>query len=292
MKPRTAERGGGRRRVPGRRMPDKEPRRDGNPGPGRSQSAAPADSERDQAIVGRHAVREALRARQPLTRLLVETGANPGPLGDILALAREQAVPVTRVPRDKLEALAAGHAHQGVAALLAAAPHYTEADLEALVERASGPPWWLILDGIQDPENLGAILRVADGAGVHGVIVPQRGAVGLTPAVAKVAAGAASWVPVVRVVNLARAVTRLQRLGLFVYAAVPDGAVRYDEPDWTGPVAIVIGGEGQGVRPLVRARCDGTIRIPMAGRLGSLNAAAAAAVVAFEVVRQRRAGIG
>jgi 23S rRNA (guanosine2251-2'-O)-methyltransferase len=252
-----------------------------------SEPTARRDREIDDAIIGRHAVREALRAGRPLTRLLIQEGTETARLGDIMELARERRVPVSMVPRAKLEALAEGRAHQGVGALAAAHPTYTEADLEDLVARAPGPPFWLILDGVQDPQNLGAILRVADGAGAHGVIIPARGAVGLTPVVDKVSSGAASWVPVVRVVNLARTVEQLQAFGLFVWAAVPDGERLYTEPDWTAPTALVIGAEGSGVRPLVRKRCDGTVRLPMAGHLESLNAATAAAVLAFEVSRQR-----
>ena len=246
------------------------------------------DRERESAIVGRHPVREALRARQPVNRLLVQEGLDTTAIRDILQLAREQRVPVSSVPRVKLDGLTEGRPHQGLAALLAAAAFRGEEDLEDLVAAANGPPFWIILDGVQDPQNLGAILRVADGAGAHGVIVPARGASGLTTVVAKASAGAHAWVPVVRVTNVARAVERLQSFGIFVWAAAPDGEEIYTGVDWTGASAVIVGGEGHGVRPLVRRRADGSIRLPMAGRLESLNVATAAAVLAFEVGRQRR----
>jgi 23S rRNA (guanosine2251-2'-O)-methyltransferase len=245
------------------------------------------DAEADVAMVGRHAVREALRAGRPLSRILIQEGLAPGVVSEVTHAARERGIPVSIVPKHKLEGLAEGRPHQGLAALAAAAPAHTEAELESLVLEAPGTPFWLVLDGIQDPQNLGAILRVADGAGAHGIIIPTRGAVGLTAAVDKVSAGAASWVPVVRVVNIARTVERLKEWGLFVWAAVPDADRLYTEPDWTAPTALVIGGEGAGVRPLVQKRCDGAVRLPMQGHLASLNAATAAAVLAFEVSRRR-----
>jgi 23S rRNA (guanosine2251-2'-O)-methyltransferase len=239
------------------------------------------------AIIGRHPVREAIRAGRPLNRILVQEGLGPSSFGDLLRQAREARVPVSQVPKSKIDGLAGGRAHQGVAAIMAAAPSLTEGDLEQLIAEATGVPFLIVLDGVQDPQNLGAILRVADGAGAHGVIIPTRGAAGITPVVAKVSAGAVSWVPVVRVVNIARTVEQLKEYGLFVWAAAPDGERVYTEPDWRAPTALVIGAEGAGVRPLVQKRADGTIRLPMAGRLESLNAATAAAVLAFEVRRQR-----
>jgi 23S rRNA (guanosine2251-2'-O)-methyltransferase len=202
-------------------------------------------------------------------------------------MARERRVPVSVVPRARLDALASGMTHQGVAAWPAAAPVYSESDIETILAGRDEPPFVLVLDGIQDPQNLGAILRVADGAGAALVVIPEHGGVGLTPTVERVSAGAASWVPVVRVVNLRRAVARLKALGLFVFAADPQAEQVYTDVDWRGPVALVVGNEGKGVRPVVRRECDGAVRLPMAGRLASLNAATAAAVLAFEVRRQR-----
>ncbi|MCL8206478.1 MAG: 23S rRNA (guanosine(2251)-2'-O)-methyltransferase RlmB [Actinomycetia bacterium] len=238
-------------------------------------------------LVGRHAVREALRAGRPLTRLLLADTLHPREADAFRAMARERRVPVAVVPRARLDALAGGLAHQGVAAWPAAAPTRTEADMEAILAACEEPPFVLVLDDIQDPQNLGAILRVADGAGAALVVIPERRGAGLTPVVDRVSAGAASWVPVVRVVNLRRAITRLKDLGLVVWAADPGAARVYTEVDWRGPVALVVGNEGKGVRPVVLRECDGAVRLPMAGRLASLNAATAAAVLAFEVRRQR-----
>lgn len=290
--PRTSGRGPGRDGVSrfSRRPPAARGRSSERSAPGRdvTRFTPPTpDPEASISIYGRHPVREALKAGRPLSRILMQEGLAPESFGDILAAAKERRIPVSFVPKMKLDLLAESRPHQGVAALEGAAATLTEADLDDLLTAIVGPPFLLVLDGIQDPENLGAILRVADGAGVHGVIIPERGAVGLTPVVAKASAGATSWVPVVRVVNLSRAIDTLKNAGLFVWAAVPDGAVPYTAGDWTGPTALVLGGEGQGVRPLVVKHCDGTVFLPMQGRLASLNAATAAAVLAFEVGRQR-----
>lgn len=258
------------------------------PGPDAARFVAPGpDPESSISIYGRHPVREALKAGRPLSRILIQEGLAPESFGDILGAAKEHRIPVSIVPKMKLDLLAESRPHQGVAALEAAAATLTEAHLEDLLAAVVGPPFVLILDGVQDPQNLGAILRVADGAGVHFVVIPERGAVGLTPVVAKVSAGATSWVPVVRVVNLSRAIDTLKAAGVFVWAAVPNGDAPYTAQDWTGPTALVLGGEGQGLRPLVSKHCDGTVFLPMHGRLASLNVATAAAVLAFEVGRQR-----
>jgi 23S rRNA (guanosine2251-2'-O)-methyltransferase len=235
----------------------------------------------NELLVGRQAVREALRARRALNRIWIQEGAEggQGSLKEIVALAQAQAVPMARVPRRRLDQLAMQLAHQGVV---------------AQVSPVAALPWeevfLLLLDRVQDPQNLGAILRVADGAGAAGVVVPERGSAGLTAAVAKASAGAVAWVPVARVTNLVAVIERLQQAGYFVFAATQDGERLYYDVDWRGKVALVVGSEGKGVRPLVRARCDQTVRIPMAGKLQSLNAATAAAVVAFEALRQRRQG--
>lgn len=243
-------------------------------------------------LLGRHAVREALKAGRPLTRILLADSLRPAEADAFRAMARERHVPVSVVPRARLDALASGVSHQGVAAWPAAAPVHTEAEIETLLATRDEPPFVLVLDDIQDPQNLGAILRVADGAGAALVVIPERRGAGLTPTVDRVSAGAASWVPVVRVVNLRRAIARLKAMGIFVWAADPAADRVYTDVDWRGPVALVVGNEGKGVRPVVRRECDGAVRLPMAGRLASLNAATAAAVLAFEVRRQRGWPVG
>lgn len=258
------------------------------PGPERRGHAIPGPNEaKDPLLVGRHAVIEALRHGRPIAKIWVRSGEVEGSLREVYALARERDVPVSPVPRTRLDTLGEGlPPHQGVIAQVAAKATLSLDEL--MVDAQARPdPAFLILDGVQDPHNFGAILRVADAAGLSGVIIPERGAVGLTAAVAKTSAGASEFVPVARVTNLVRAIEILQREGYFVYAAHPEATQGYAAVDWTGRVALVIGGEGAGVRPLVRDRVDGLVAIPMRGHIASLNASTAAAVVAFEMLRQR-----
>ncbi|MDA8195440.1 MAG: 23S rRNA (guanosine(2251)-2'-O)-methyltransferase RlmB [Thermaerobacter sp.] len=238
-------------------------------------------------VMGRNPVRELLRAGRSVSRLWVQEGAAEGSLREILGIAQEHRIPVSIVPRARLDIMAGPVSHQGVMAAVSVKATLAMDDLESLIRRASTPPIVFLLDGVKDPQNLGAIIRVANATGALAVIIPERGAVGLTPVVAKASAGAIEYVPVVRVANLSQAVQTLKTWGVFVYAAQPAAATRYTEIDWRGPVGLVIGGEGEGVRPLVRKRCDGTVFLPMAGAVASLNAATAAAVLGFEVVRQR-----
>lgn len=244
-----------------------------------------------ELLVGRQAVREALRARRALNRIWIQEGAEggQGSLREIVALAQAQAVPMARVPRRRLDQLAMQLSHQGVVAQVSPVATRSWEELWDQLETQE-EAFLLLLDRVQDPQNLGAILRVADGAGAAGVVIPERGSAGITAAVAKASAGAVAWVPVARVTNLVAVIERLQQAGYFVFAATQDGERLYYEVDWRGKVALVVGSEGKGVRPLVRARCDQTVRIPMVGKLQSLNAAAAAAVVAFEALRQRHHG--
>ncbi len=225
-----------------------------------------------------------------MTKILLIAGAREGSLIEIVGLAAARNIPVRETPRAKLDALTEhiGGNHQGVVAEVAKHPTLS---LEELVSTMASEPdaMLLILDGIQDPHNLGAILRVAEASGIRGVIIPERGSVGLTEVVDKVSAGAAEYVAVARVSNLVNAIETLKTLRFFVFAADPDAEMDYTAVDWRGRVGLVIGGEGKGVRPLVRARCDGQVKIPMAGHIQSLNASTAAAVVTFEMVRQRRA---
>ncbi len=251
--------------------------------------STPTDADQDSLlIVGRHPLVEALRNGRPLTKIWIQGGVSrEGSLREIVRLAREAHIPIVDTPKERLDAMTAGlGAHQGV---VAAGSSHPILSLDELLSRF-GPydqPMLLLLDGIQDPHNLGAVLRVAEAAGVGGVIIPERGAVGLTPVVDKSSAGAIEYVPVARVINLVRAIETLQAEEFFVFAADPDGSMRYTQVDWHGRVALVIGSEGNGVRPLIKARCDGLLSIPMAGRIQSLNASTAAAAIVFEMVRQR-----
>ncbi|MCY0879304.1 MAG: 23S rRNA (guanosine(2251)-2'-O)-methyltransferase RlmB [Firmicutes bacterium] len=254
--------------------------------PGLPGTAEPERVPAESLLTGRHPVLEALRAGRTMTKVWVYEDAAAGSLREIVALARAQGVPVSVVPKARLEQLANGPGHQGVVAQVAAKDMIDLHGLIALVEQAEDPLVFF-LDGIQDPQNLGAILRVADATGATAVVLPERGAVGLTDAVAKASAGAVEYVPVARVTNLAQAVERLQRLGMFVYAAHPDAETLYTAVDWTGAIGVVIGAEGTGVRPIVRQRADGLVKLPMLGHVSSLNASNAAAVIGFEVIRQR-----
>ncbi|PSR32088.1 MAG: 23S rRNA (guanosine(2251)-2'-O)-methyltransferase RlmB [Sulfobacillus benefaciens] len=243
-------------------------------------------SSSDDVLIGRHPVREALRTGRPMSRILVQDGTLQGSLGEIISIARATGVPVHKVPRPKLDQIAGDVPHQGIAAYVAVRRLLSMKDAEELIGQAE-EPFVFILDGIQDPHNLGAILRVANAVSCTVVIIPERGAAGLTATVAKASAGAVEYVPVVGVTNIAQSIVHLKELGIFVFGADPGASTRYYQNDWTGSVGIVIGAEGQGIRPLVKQRCDGMISLPMMGQVGSLNAATAAAVLGFEVLRQR-----
>ena len=248
----------------------------------------------DGALVfGVQPVLEALRAgRRPVERLTVAEGAHEARIYEILTLARAADVPVRRAPRAELHRLAEGANHQGVVAHIAAA-RYAPAEelLEALAARVGtdDPPLALVLDGVADPRNLGAIVRTAECAGAHAVFVPERRAAGLTETVAKAAAGALEYVPVARATNLARLLEELKARGVWTVGTAADAEVVYTDWDWRQPCALVLGGEGEGLRRLVRERCDVLVRIPLRGRIESLNVSVAAGVVLYEAVRQRLA---
>ena len=236
-------------------------------------------------------VLEALRAgKRSIESIAVATGARHERLRELLTLAREARVPVRRVPRISLDRSSGDTSHQGVVARTSAA-RYSDADelLELLAARVGTDqrPLALGLDGIEDPRNLGAILRTAECAGIDGVFIPERRAVGLTDTVAKAAAGAIEYVPVARVTNLVRLIEQLKERNIWVVGAAGDGALNYTEWDWTLPTAIFLGSEGSGLHRLVRERCDSLLRIPMVGRLNSLNVSVAAGVLLFEALRQR-----
>lgn len=237
-----------------------------------------------QFIAGKNPVREAVLAGQPVDKVWVAQGA--ALLREIQVLAVERHIPLQVVARERLDGLVPGVNHQGVVARLAAS-HYADS-LDDLLAGLAAPGLLFVLDGLSDPHNLGAVLRTADAAGVQGVIIPRHRSVGLTPAVAKVSAGAVSYVPVVRVAGIPATVPVLQKEGFMVVGAAHDAPLPFWQADLTGPVALVIGGEDRGLGRLVRERCDLLVCIPMAGRISSLNASVAAALLAFEAVRQRR----
>jgi len=247
-------------------------------------------------IYGVNAVTEALRAgtRQIETITILES-ARPDRLKSLLELARQRGVPIHRVPRLDLDRTLGEVRHQGVIARIAAA-RYADADelldtLEAKIG-TTDPPLALGLDAIEDPRNMGSILRTAECAGVHGVFIAERRAVGLTGAVAKVAAGALEYVPVARVTNLVRLIEQLKARNIWVVGAAGDARQSYTDWDWTLPAAIFVGSEGHGLHRLVREHCDTLVRIPMSGKLDSLNVSVAAGVLLYEARRQRKLATG
>jgi 23S rRNA (guanosine2251-2'-O)-methyltransferase len=236
-------------------------------------------------VFGIHPVLEALRARRAVAvRFADKESAR---LREILDLARESGVPVFREPPERLESRARGQVHQGVVAELVDLGTWSVADL---VTGAAGPPLIVVLDGIEDPHNLGAILRTCDAAGVDGVVVQERRSAARSGVAAKASAGALAHVRIAEVVNVARALEELKDLGVWTVGLAGEAPLTYDQADLAGPAALVLGAEGAGLRRLVRERCDFLISIPMVGHVGSLNVSVAAGVALFEAVRQRRAG--
>jgi 23S rRNA (guanosine2251-2'-O)-methyltransferase len=246
-----------------------------------------AASTPDAPLLGRRAVLEALRAGWPLSRvLLARTASNTGSLREIAQEARARHVIVQIVDRRYLDALARGEIHRGVAGLMAAAP---TVGVDDLLQRARGRgerPFLIALDGVEDPHNLGAVIRTAEAAGAHGVIIPRRRAAGLTPAVARASAGAVAHLPVAAAGNLVAALDRLKAEGVWIVGADPAAPECYDKVELQPPVALVLGGEGRGLHRLVRERCDRLVRIPLRGRVASLNVSVAAALLLYEVARR------
>lgn len=242
----------------------------------------------EEQIIGRNPVLEALRSGHSINKIWISENAQRTQIDGILKAAKENGVIVQFVDKRKLDQLAGSNNHQGVVAQAAA---YEYIELEDLLEKSSAlgtPPFYLILDEIEDPHNLGSILRTADCTGVHGVIIPKRRAVGLTSTVAKTSAGAIEYVPVARVSNIAQTIERLKEAGVWVIGTDATGEQEMEQPDYKIPTAIVIGSEGKGIGRLIREKCDIVVRIPMVGHVNSLNASVAGALLMFEVLKQRR----
>lgn len=245
-----------------------------------------APREGEDLIEGRNPVQEALRAGRPIHKLFVLRGAG-GSLSPLVSMARAAGAVVVESDRRALDGMSATGAHQGVIALCAAHEFSSLEDILRNVERSGRPALLVLCDGIQDPHNLGAIIRSAETAGAQGVIIGKHRSAGLTAACAKSAAGALEHVPVARVANMTATILELKKHGLWVYGAAGEGSELCYRTDLRGPAALVIGSEGFGLSRLVADSCDALIRIPMLGCLNSLNASAAAAVLLFEAVRQR-----
>lgn len=264
-------------------------------GEGKRRGGGRGAAEDDVWLSGRHLVRETLEAGTwPLRRVLVEDGLTGDEIELLVRLAESRRIRIERAPRATLDDLAGAGVgrHQGVAALAGAFP-YVALDEAIARDRAAGrEPLVLLLDHLHDPHNFGAILRSADGAGVTCVAIPPRRQVGLTAVVARTSAGAVNWVPIAQVSNLAATIRQLEEDGFWVYGAAAGGERTVYDLDLTGAVAFVIGGEGEGLRDLTTKRCDEVVSIPLAGKVESLNASVAAALMLFEAARQRRSAPG
>jgi 23S rRNA (guanosine2251-2'-O)-methyltransferase len=246
-------------------------------------------NDREDVIEGRNAVLEALRAGRSIDKLYIVKAAEDRALGHIASSARAAGAVVVECDRRKLDAMSATGAHQGVVALTAVREYCTVDDILAVAAERGEDPFVLVCDEITDPHNLGAILRSAECAGVHGVILPKRRSAGLTAVVSKTSAGAAEHMAVARVANLTAALRELKEKGLWVYGAAAGGSTSLWDADLHGPICLVIGSEGFGLGRLVSECCDFLISVPMRGKVSSLNASAAAAVVMYEILRQRNA---
>ena len=235
-------------------------------------------------IAGRNPVMEALRAEQELECVFIQTGDRKGPLGRILAKAKAKGIPVKDASAEKLLSLSGVASHQGVAAVVSATNYSTIDDIRA---RANGDPLFVIIaDGIEDPHNLGAIIRTAEAVGAHGIITAKRHSAGLTATAAKASAGAVFHIPVVRVPNLVSVIEELKKEGLWFYCADMDGQ-SWCGVDYSGGVGLVLGSEGAGVSRLIKEKCDFVVSLPMMGKVNSLNASVAGSVLMYEIARQR-----
>lgn len=239
-----------------------------------------------EQIEGRNAVLEAFRSGKCVDKLFILDGCQDGPVRTIAREARKKDTIINYVSKERLDQLSETHAHQGVIAQVAAYEYSTVEDILAKAEEKGEPPFLILLDNVEDPHNLGAIIRTANLAGAHGVIIPKRRAVGLTSTVAKTSVGAINYTPVAKVTNLVRTMEELKQKGIWFVCADMGGESMY-RMNLTGPIGLVIGNEGEGVSRLVREACDFTASIPMKGDIDSLNASVAAGVLAYEIVRQR-----
>ncbi len=240
----------------------------------------------ENQLEGRNAVLEALRSGRDMEKLLVQKGNVEGMIKRIVAQAAEKGIVIQEVSRKKLDELSQTKNHQGVIAIVSAQNYAEVEDILAAAREKGEEPFLILLDGITDPHNLGAILRTAECAGVHGVIIPKRRSVGLNATVGKTSAGAIAYIPVARVTNLVKTMEQLKKEGLW-FACADMGECDYFDANLKGPIGLVIGSEGEGVSRLVKENCDFTASIPMYGKISSLNASVAAALLMYEVVRQR-----
>ncbi len=247
---------------------------------------AASKEQETELLAGRNAVHEALRSARALNKIYIQEGAHGGSLSEIIALAKEKHIPVEMIKADRMDKLAHGLRHQGVAAMAAPIAFASLDDVFAKAEAKGEDPFIILLDELQDPQNVGALIRTADAAGAHGVLLPKRRSCPLNAAVAKISAGAIEYVPVVQIGNIAQTIEELQKRGCWIVAADMDGQ-DYFASNLTGPIVLIVGAEGKGVGRLVKSKCDTIVSMPMYGGVNSLNASAAGAVLMYEVVRQR-----
>lgn len=241
----------------------------------------------DDVLVGRNAMTEALKSGRGINKLWIASGDREGSVAEIAALAKERGIVVQYVERAKIEALAGGHRHQGVLAYVAPVPYAELEDILKAAEAKGEAPFLVLLDELEDPHNLGALLRTADATGVHGILIPKRRSVSLNATVAKTSAGAVEYVPVARIGNIAQTLKKLKEKGFWVAGADMDGEKAYYEADLTGPLVLVVGSEGKGMSRLTKEACDFIVRMPMVGRINSLNASVAGSILMYESMRQR-----
>ena len=260
------------------------------PGTEKREKAHTAEREEDGSLSrmeGRNAVREALRAGKTVERLYVQEGLKDAALGSLIAEAQKRNIQCRFVTKERLDEMSETGAHQGVIAAVSAYEYAEVEDMLRAAEEKGEEPFLILLDGVEDPHNLGAILRTANLAGAHGVIIPKDRAVGLTAVAAKTSAGAVNYTPVARVTNLSRTIRELKEKGLWFVCADMDGEIMYRQ-NLKGPIGLVMGSEGSGVSRLVREQCDFVTAIPMQGDIDSLNVSVATGILAFEILRQRK----
>lgn len=238
-------------------------------------------------LEGRNSVIEAIKAERSINKIFVAKGEKEGAINYLIALAREKKIVVQKVNRIKLDNMSITGSHQGVIANVSVKDYVEVDDILQIANKKKEPPFIVILDGITDAQNLGAILRTADASGVHGVIIPKRRAIGLTSVVAKASAGAVEYMPVARVTNISQTIEYLKKNNIWIAGADLSGEKSFQESDLNGPIAVVIGSEGEGISRLVLEKCDFIVNIPMKGNINSLNSSVAAALIMYEILRQK-----
>ena len=241
----------------------------------------------EDILLGRNAVREAIKSGRSINRILIAEGSHGGSISEIINLAKERHLVLQSISTDKLDMLCGGQRHQGVAAYAAPVDYVELDDILNLAKDRGEDPFLILLDELEDPHNLGAILRTADAVGAHGILIPKHRSCPLSSVVAKTSAGAVEYVPVARIGNVSQTLENLKKQGLWVAGADMDGTENYYEANLTGPIVLVIGSEGHGVSRLTKEACDFIVKIPMRGKVNSLNASNAAAILAYEILKQR-----